>query len=193
MMQSKFIKINRLKIDGLYGFDKKFDTGLHILVGETNSCGKSLFIKLIDFAMGDDGRELKDYQILRKCSFLYAELIINGELLTIKRNVYIIDDKVDIYENSSIDDIFSKNLIPNQTVSYDEFQRILFKKITGYDYIQIVSPKNNIEKITFALYTNLFYLNQGVEAGQLFRYPPTWFPKYERQKILSLFFNTEPV
>lgn len=193
MKQNKYVEIKRIKVDGLYVFDKEFDSGLHILVGETNSCGKSLFIKLIDFALGDDGRELKGYQILRKCSFLYAELHVNGELITIKRNIYIIDDKVDIYRNVSIDDIFSKNLTPDETVSYDEYQRMLFKKLTGYDYIQIVSPKNKIEKITFALYTNLFYLNQGVEAGQLFRYPPTWFQKYKKQKILSLFFDTEQI
>lgn len=193
MRQNKYIKIKRIMVDGLYGFDKEFNSGLHILVGETNSCGKSLFIKLIDFALGDDGRELKGYQILRKCSFLFAELYVNGELITIKRNVYIIDDKVDIYRNVSIDDIFSKNLTPDETVSYDGYQLMLFKKLTGYDYIQIVSPKNKIEKITFALYTNLFYLNQGVEAGQMFRYPPTWFQKYKKQKILSLFFDTKQI
>lgn len=193
MKINKYIKINRIKVDGLYGFDKKFDSGLHILVGETNSCGKSLFIKLIDFAMGDDGGDLKNYQILRKCSYLYAELFVNGELLTIKRNVYIIDDKVDLYKNSTIDDIFTKDLTPSETISYTDYQRFLFKKLTGYDYIQIVSPKNSFEKITFALYSNLFYLNQGVEAGQLFRYPQTYFPKYKKQKILSLFFNTKQI
>lgn len=193
MKKTPYIEIKRIKVDGLYEFDKEFEPGLHILVGETNSCGKSLFIKFIDFALGDDGRELKGYKILKQCSFFYADLDINGKQVSIKRNIYIIDNKIELFFNTSIKEIITKNLTPEKVIQHSEFQEMLLKEITGYETIPIVSSKGEKKKITFPVFTNLFYLNQGVEAGQIFRYPTVYFPKYVKEKVFSLYFNTKQI
>ncbi|MFA5303149.1 MAG: hypothetical protein WC393_01270 [Candidatus Nanoarchaeia archaeon] len=192
MNKNPYIQIKRLKVEGLHKFDKSFKKGLHILVGNNNSCGKSLFIKLIDFALGDDGNDLKEYGILKDCSFFYAELEVNNETLTIKRNLYIIDSTIELFYNKTIQEILTSSIIP-ESISYSDYQKLLFKKLTNFDYIPTISSKGKKVSIGFPHFSNLFYLNQGVAAGQLFRYSDIYFPNYLKKKVLSLFLNTNEI
>jgi rubrerythrin len=187
------IKIERIKISGEYEFDQAFEDGLHILTGTDNSCGKSLFIKLIDFALGDDGGKLNDYNILKKCTFFYAQLKIDNDIITIRRNINKIDSTIDFFKNKTISEVL------NNKESYEpynrvDYQKFIFKKITKYDYIKTIAPLSGKSKtLSLAYLSNLFYLNQGVEAGQLFRYPNTFFPNYLKEKVFSLYLDTKKI
>lgn len=190
-MTMKRLIVKRIKVDGEYGFDEEFSDGLHILTGIDNSCGKSLFIRLIDFALGDDGKKLEEYNILKKCTFFYAEINILNEVFTIRRNINQIDKEIDVFSGHTIKEVIEDTSLQYESKDVEWYQKYLFKQLTGYDYIKTVAPvSGRFKTISFSFFSNLFYLNQGVEAGQIFRYNIVYFPNYLREKVLSLYLNT---
>lgn len=78
--------LNRLVVfyKGKAVYDEKFNKGVNIICGE-NSSGKSTITELIFFALGGEISRWKREASL--CDSVFAEVIINGALVTLKREI----------------------------------------------------------------------------------------------------------
>lgn len=78
--------LNRLVVfcKGKAVYDEKFNKGVNIICGE-NSSGKSTITELIFFALGGEITRWKKEASL--CDSVFAEVIINGTFVTLKREI----------------------------------------------------------------------------------------------------------
>jgi hypothetical protein len=78
--------LNRLIVfyNGKTIYDEKFNKGVNIICGE-NSSGKSTITELIFFALGGEVSRWKKEASM--CDSVYAEVIINGAFVTLKRDI----------------------------------------------------------------------------------------------------------
>lgn len=81
------LRLNRLVVfkSGMRAYDEQFKVGVNIIRSEGNSAGKSTIVDLIFFAMGGDLTAWKDEAA--SCDTVYAELTINGAVVTTRREV----------------------------------------------------------------------------------------------------------
>lgn len=80
------LRLDRLVVskDQRHVYDESFHGGANIIRGE-NGSGKSTIVDLIFFALGGENAALKREALL--CDFVYAQIAINGERLTLRRTI----------------------------------------------------------------------------------------------------------
>jgi len=81
---SLFLKRLVVFHNGKAAYDENFNKGVNIICGE-NSSGKSTITELIFFALGGDISRWKKEAAL--CDAVFAEVIINGSRVTLKREI----------------------------------------------------------------------------------------------------------
>lgn len=82
-----FIKLNQLIIfthNGKVAYDETFHEGVNIIRGN-NGSGKSTISNFIFYVLGGDFNKWTSYAL--KCTDIFAEIEINGTILTLKRTV----------------------------------------------------------------------------------------------------------
>jgi hypothetical protein len=161
--------LNRLVIftsDGQKAFDEPFKKGINIIRGD-NSSGKSTISHFIFYALGGSftswNRESK------KCSSVYAEVEMNGVVLTIKREVsdspimpmYIYWGKYADAIKVTIEGQWHK--FPYKASDKQSFSNILFELLD----IPIVFGDSNI---TMHQLLRLMYVDQDSPTNSLFLY-----------------------
>ena len=165
--------LNRMLIytnAGEIAYDEIFHKGVNIIRGD-NSSGKSTITHFIFFALGGDFSDFVPEA--RQCQVVYAEVDMNGAVLTIKRYIEI-NDKGKINSRiamhffwGSLDESlnppkdkhwqkFEFNTIPTKK----SFSNVLFENLN----IPIVKGENNI---SFHQILRLLYIDQESPTSSL--------------------------
>lgn len=170
-----------IKINKVWSEDKKFKTlefhpGLNFIAGDSskdkngkikneqrNGSGKSLSIELINFALLKKGTESRIMKvpdsILPQDSYVYINLNINKNNITIKRNKQgSIQIKLNDKEFIEHDDVSAKKELSklcelNEQISFRELVNFLIKE-SGYTYSNFLSffISNTLDKIKSSLF-----------------------------------------
>jgi hypothetical protein len=168
--------LNRMLIytnAGEIAYDEIFHKGVNIIRGD-NSSGKSTITHFIFFALGGDFSDFVPEA--RQCQVVYAEVDMNGAVLTIKRYIEINEKgkinsriamhffwgKLDESLNPPTDKHWQKfefNTIPTKK----SFSNVLFENLN----IPIVKGDNNI---SFHQVLRLLYIDQESPTSSLFYY-----------------------
>lgn len=166
--------LNRLVIytnKGLIAYDEKFHKGINIIRGD-NSSGKSTISHFIFYILGGAFNDwVKE---ARECSKVYAEVELNGAIITLKRNItFNIDGKgntkqsIYFYWGNYSEAIDASE--GWQKFNYDttenkkSFSNVLFENLD----LPIVKGENNI---TFHQILRLLYVDQDSPTNSLFLY-----------------------
>lgn len=169
MMHNK-LRLNRLKIytnSGKIAYNEKFHTGVNIIRG-ANSSGKSTITHFIFYALGGVFSNWTDEA--KECSEVWAEVELNGTIVTIKRYLsdnskeamYIywgqIKDAVKVVEDGQWQK-YPYNAYENKK----SFSIMMFENLD----IPIVYGENNI---TMHQLLRLMYIDQDSPTNSLFYY-----------------------
>ncbi|MGS4347107.1 hypothetical protein ACKUSY_16265 [Myroides odoratus] len=166
--------LNRLVIftnGGKIAYDENFHLGVNIIRGK-NSSGKSTISQFIFYALGGAFNDwVKE---ARECSKVYAEIIINNSILTIKRDIVfnikgegIKTQPMEFYwgdylqASSNAEGWLKFNY--NKTENLKSFSDVLFENLD----IPIVKGDNNI---TMHQILRLLYVDQDSPTNSLFLY-----------------------
>jgi len=169
--------LNRLIIytnSGKVAYDEIFHKGVNIIRGE-NSSGKSTITHFIFYILG--GAFNNWVKEAKKCSFVLAEIEINGAIITLKREINInsetgkANEKESLYIFwGSLKDLENKNIEHewqkygyNTTQDKKSYSNVLFETLE----IPIVKGENNI---TFHQLLRLIYIDQDSPTSSLFLY-----------------------
>ncbi|MDD3005611.1 AAA family ATPase [Flavobacterium sp.] len=161
--------LNRLVIftdSGQKAYDEKFKKGINIIRGD-NSSGKSTIAHFIFYALGGSFNSWT--REARKCSFVYAEVEMNGAILTLKREIS--DSRIMpmfIYWGNYVDAIKVSiegqwHKFPYNVSDKKSFSNVLFEQLD----IPIVIGDSNI---TMHQLLRLMYVDQDSPTNSLFFY-----------------------
>lgn len=173
-MMHNSLFLNRLVIltkEGKIAYDEEFHQGVNIIRGD-NSSGKSTISHFIFYVLGGAFNDwVKE---ARKCSVVFAEIELNGAIVTIKRQIVFnkegdgnklqsIEFYWDNYETStkSIEGWQKYNF--SKTNDTKSFSEVLFENLE----IPIVKGDNNI---TMHQILRLLYIDQESPTNSLFLY-----------------------
>ncbi len=166
--------LNRLVIftkKGETAYDEKFHKGVNIIRGE-NSSGKSTISHFIFYVLGGAFNDwVKE---ARECSKVYAEVELNGAIITLKRNItFNIDGKGNTkqsinfywgdYEEAITTNDSWQKFNYDTTDSKKSFSNVLFENLD----LPIVKGENNI---TFHQILRLLYVDQDSPTNSLYLY-----------------------
>ena len=188
---SPFIFLRRFVVFTLTGkvaYDEAFHKGINIIRGK-NSSGKSTIANFIFYALGGDFNNWTTEAI--KCETVYAEVDINGAILTLKRNVnessrqpmYIFWGNYDEAKNSASEGWNSYSY--QQTDNKISFTNVLFNTL---DYPEVKSDADN-SNITMHQILRLLYIDQDTPTQSLFRFERFDLP-LTRQAISEVLLGT---
>lgn len=166
--------LNRLVVftqDGQIAYDEIFHKGVNIIRGD-NSSGKSTISHFIFYVLGGAFNDwVKE---ARKCSVVYAEVELNGAIVTLKRELAFNTDGIgnkvqsmDIYWDKYI--IAKENIEGwkkfnfSKTSEKRSFSDVLFESLD----IPIIKGDNNI---TMHQILRLLYIDQDSPTNSLFLY-----------------------
>ena len=155
-----YLKIKRIVVvkNGRSWYDELFHNGINIIRGE-NGSGKSTIANFIYYALGGDFIEWLPEA--KSCDFVFAEIEINGNVLTVKREVI---DRImqpmqlfyGSYEAASVSSVNGWQLFPyKKSENKDSFSQVLFKVLQFPE----VTTENN-ESITLNQILRLLYIDQ---------------------------------
>jgi hypothetical protein len=168
--------LNRLQIiteNGKIAYDEIFHKGVNIIRGD-NSSGKSTITHFIFYVLGGAFNDFVPEA--RKCSLVIAEIEMNNEIYTLKREI-IKDEKENISTQTPIyfywgdmNESFSPPIGKtwqkfgyNTTDNKKSFSNVLFDNLG----LPIVKGDNNI---TFHQILRLLYIDQDSPTSSLFYY-----------------------
>lgn len=165
-----FLFLNRLIIvthTGASAYDETFHQGVNIIRGN-NSSGKSTISNFIFYILGGDFNNWTHQAAL--CRELYAELNVNGIVLTLKRIVseggqQPLSIYWGNYETAKNDNLNWKTFPYKQTENKISFTRALFNTL-NYPEIKTENDSN----ITMHQILRLMYVDQDSPAQSLFRF-----------------------
>lgn len=188
MQNNLFLK--RLVIytnSGMIAYDEEFQKGVNIICGD-NSSGKSTITHFIFFALGG---EFSDFvPEARECQVVYAEIEVNGTILTLKRYIEISERTQNINSRIAIHIFwgnFEESLNPppqkywqkyeyNTTPRKKSFSNVLFEILN----LPEVREENNI---TMHQILRLLYIDQESPTGSLFYYDE--FDKQNKREAVA--------
>lgn len=166
--------LNRLIVltkSGKIAYDEEYHRGINIIRGE-NSSGKSTISHFIFYVLGGAFNDwVKE---ARECSMVYAEVELNGALITLKRNItFNIDGKGNTkqpinfywggYQESRNTSEDWKKFNYDTTESKKSFSNVLFESLD----LPTVKGENNI---TFHQILRLLYVDQDSPTNSLYLY-----------------------
>lgn len=176
MIQNKLV-LNRLVIytrAGKLAYDEKFHKGINVICGD-NSSGKSTITHFIFFALGG---EFNDFvPEARECQVVYAEIEVNGSVVTLKRYIEIGEKSQKINARIALHFFFgnldeARNPPPskywqkheyNQTDKKTSFSGVFFELLK----LPEVKEENNI---SIHQILRLLYIDQESPTSSLFYY-----------------------
>ncbi len=175
-MMSNHLFLNRLRIiteNGAVAYDEQFHRGVNIIRGD-NSSGKSTITHFIFYVLGGDFNAFVPEA--RMCATVFAEVEINGAVLTIKRDIVrseegSISKRVPMSfffgnMNESFDPPADKTWQRygyNTTENRKSFSNVLF------DFLNLPIVKGDAN-ITFHQILRLLYIDQDSPTSSLFYY-----------------------
>lgn len=160
-----------LTIEGKIAYDEKFHKGVNIIRGD-NSSGKSTISHFLFYVLGGAFNDwVKE---ARKCNCVYAEIEMNGAIVTLRRNIFFNDqgranDKEGIsFFWGSYDEAQGVKegwlyYSYNSSVERKSFSNVFFESLD----IPIVKGENNI---TIHQLLRLIYVDQDSPTSSLFLY-----------------------
>ncbi len=165
---SPLLKINRVIVTGELGCDIKLGSGVNIIKGEnfigdptsSNDCGKTTFTSLIKYGLGDRGR-FSSGSIAARINFLFLEISINNQTITIRRNLNKPSARLGIFQNE-YDKQFSSQEPEILVYPQTPFSDYLLEKL-GIPNLRIPlssKPGTQPTPITFQTFMRLLYMDQ---------------------------------
>ncbi|RTZ01959.1 AAA family ATPase [Flavobacterium sp. GSP6] len=166
--------LNRLVIltqNGDIAYDEKYHRGVNIIRGD-NSSGKSTISHFIFYVLGGAFNDwVKE---ARKCSVVYAEVNLNGAIVTLKREIIFNSDGIanklqsiefywNEYENAKLNIEGWQKFNFSKTDDKKSFSEVLFDNLE----IPVVKGDNNI---TMHQILRLLYIDQDSPTNSLFLY-----------------------
>lgn len=165
--------LNRMIIftrNGEVAYDEKFHKGVNIIRGN-NSSGKSTITHFIFYVLGGAFNDwVKE---AKKCSYVIAEIEINGAIITIKREINLKNGKGnkteglyiywDNIEKALDDGLNWQKFNFNTTTNKKSYSNVLFENLD----LPIVKGENNI---TIHQILRLLYVDQESPTNSLFYY-----------------------
>lgn len=152
---------------GKIAFDETFHKGVNIIRGK-NSSGKSTIANFIFYALGGDYSNWTSEAL--KCNVVFAEVEINGAVLTLKRNISITSlQPMSIYWNNFEE--ASRDSINWQTFPYKQsndtlsYTNVLFKALS-FPEVKSEAESN----VTMHQLLRLMYIDQDTQPQYLFRF-----------------------
>lgn len=158
------LKINRFLLIGKRkDYDLPiFNDGLNIIHGSTDT-GKSMILRLISYALGKKTMSKIAPEVQESCSEIALELIINGETISIKRDIHNISKTIGVYYGG----IEKIKGLPDEeyhiigTKKYRPISEFLLKKL-AIPELKVPYAPNNANKgynlVSIRDIINLFYL-----------------------------------
>lgn len=159
MVKSNYLKINRIKIEGIWTLDHEFKGGLNAVI-TANKHGKTTLIQTILAAIGFSDKRKNEAK--KNASKVYLELLLNDKLKTIEMDTNETDKGYKTYlylqDNVNIDGFDQKK---SKMISRKDLNGLIEKEIglNPYIYRDKVNkryPLNNLNQSYRA-----FYLMQG--------------------------------
>lgn len=166
--------LNRLVVftnNGKIAYDEHYHRGINIIRGD-NSSGKSTISHFIFYVLGGAFNDwVKE---ARECAKVYAEVELNGAVMTLKRNItFNVDGKGNTkqyinfywgeYEEAVNDPENWKKFNYDTTESKKSFSNVLFESLD----LPVVKGENNI---TFHQILRLLYVDQDSPTNSLYLY-----------------------
>jgi archaellum component FlaC len=170
MLYKPTLRLDRLVVikDQRLVYDESFHSGVNIIRGE-NGSGKSTIADLIFFALGGENASLKREALL--CDFVYAQVLINGEGLTLRRPISSTEKRpISIYWDS-LDKALQAPEGRWETYPYaarenrESFSTVLFRAMG-------LPPTEGemSSRITMHQILRLMYVDQHTSYDRIFRY-----------------------
>lgn len=164
-----FLKLNKLLVtkDSDTAYYEVFHNGINIIRGD-NSSGKSTISNFIFFALG--GEFINWLPEAGSCNFVYAEVELNGVILTLKREIEAKQMRPMSIFFGNLDDGLKSNYEGWQTYPYkkssnvESFSQIMFKAL---DFPEVST--DNQESITVNQILRLIYIDQLSALDSLMR------------------------
>lgn len=164
-----FLKLNKLLVtkDSDTAYYEEFHNGINIIRGD-NSSGKSTISNFIFFALG--GEFINWLPEAASCNFVYAEVELNGVILTLKREIEAKQMRPMSIFFGNLDDGLKSNYEGWQTYPYkkssnaESFSQIMFKAL---DFPEVST--DNQESITVNQILRLIYIDQLSALDSLMR------------------------
>lgn len=161
----KFI-INKLVLIGSRkNYKVPFDNGLNIIYGDSDT-GKSSILNLINYCLGASTVDLYE-EIELAGNYCLLEVLLVGEIYTIKRNIFNSKAEIEVYRCSyeEIDNYFPKYYSPNyvQTSEDGYFSEFLLSSMNIPITKLKQSPSKEDSKMVALSFRDIFkfnYLNQ---------------------------------
>ncbi|MEC9267579.1 MAG: AAA family ATPase [Pseudomonadota bacterium] len=168
------LQISRMKVvkRGFSVFDEAFHTGLNIIRGQ-NSSGKSTIMDFLFFGLGGDLAEPQWREAAASCDVVLLEIVANGSVLTLMRDVErkasrpmkVFYGPIDEAESSAT---AGWEVYPFSRGSKDSFSQVIFR-VLGLPEVQY--GENNT-KITMNQILRLLYSDQLSPVDHIFRRLP---------------------
>ena len=182
---SPILKLNRLVVmkSGQRAYDEKFHSGLNIIHG-TNGSGKSTILDFIFFALGGNLTEWKQYA--QYCETVFAEISVNGTILTLKREISKETNRPMSIYFGKFEDSLASAADGWQRYSYARnehsrtFSQVLFKAL-GLPEI----PGDEGSNITMHQILRLMYVDQTTPFQRIFR-SENFDPRDTREAVSEL-------
>lgn len=151
------LKIERVKIDGYWSLDHKFNNGLNAVI-TANKHGKSSLLKLIFRALGFNDKRTNELK--NNCSKVLLELCINDKKKVIQMITKENNTKLSISNDKDIDDVEDDDF---QSISISKLQEIIETELglIPYNYRFPLEKKDKLNNLGQAY--RAFYLMQNHE------------------------------
>lgn len=162
--------LNKLLVtqDGNNVYSEEFHSGVNIIRGN-NSSGKSTISNFIFFVLGGDFNNWLPEAA--NCDWVFAELSLNGAILTIKREITDKNLQPMLFFWGELEIALQSNYVGWKTYPYsrrssdtETFSQILFKSL-GFPEVS----SDNLETITFNQILRLIYIDQLSSLDSLMR------------------------
>lgn len=165
------LKLNRLVVyyDIKKIYDEFFHSGINVIRGE-HSVGKSTILDLIFYVMGGEPKKDDWKYPADVCSYVWAEISVNGKIITLKRlidssgavpHIEIYDG---IYEKAVKDSENWSDYGPRRNGDKLSFSEVMFEL---FDWGQYKSSDYN--NLTMHQIMRLIYLSQSSDSNRIFR------------------------
>ncbi len=165
------LKVNELKvnINNNVAFQEKFHAGLNIIRGQ-NSSGKSTIMDFLYYGLGGDILREQWRETAAKCDSVMVEVEINGELLTLWRDVEVVSQRPMKLFYGTLDEA-SKNatdgweIYPFKRDSKESFSQVLFRFL-GLPQVEYGETNS---RLTINQVLRLLYSDQMSPVEKIFR------------------------
>ncbi|KAA8730183.1 AAA family ATPase [Ewingella americana] len=165
------LKLNRLVINknGKQVYDELFHEGINIIRGE-HSVGKSTILDMIFYVLGGELKKDDWKYPADQCSFVNAEITINGRVITLSRHIDATGGvpHIKVYEGGydiAMGDVQGWiDYGPRRSNEKLSFSEVMFELFNWGQY-----KSNDYQNLTMHQILRLIYLSQSSDSNRIFR------------------------